>query len=605
MKTFKMLLTGIAASVFLGSCTKEVLNKQNLVSSTANQIFNDSITVKYNLDYIYDQNLPTWFGNTGGSIGTPNGLSDEQYSDNAYVKGTVTNETVTDIGTSLSPTNSYGKIRTINTFIRDVNAGSVAAATKKRFVAQALFFRAFRYFDLVRLYGGVPLVLTPLDGLGDASKVAAQIPRSSTSACIKQIVNDLDTCIKYLPAKWTNADYGRITSGAAAAFLGRVLLTYASPEFNPNNDLTRWQAAYDANTLAINILSQNGYGLNPSYQNMWFNESYSNPEAVLITAYNTSQGDQQKKNNSYDNSTRPAYLGTGGGSNQPTWDLVQAYPMRDGKAPGASTKYPYSVQTFYKNRDPRFDATIAYNGCIWPILGNTNYRLWTYYYYTKSNLSATKSTESSATTTGFYLRKAIDPQVSASLVQYSGTDWMEIRYAEVLLNQAEAAAEIGHLGVGQEAYVNLIAIRKRAGIEAGTDGLYGLTPNMGHDDMINAIMLERQIEFAFEGKRFWDLRRRKLLESTLNGKMRTGITILLNPNGSNTDYILSTRDGLAATSLDAMYSTLFTVKVKTMDTYNINFQPGDYFFGIPTNALQNNPALQQNNTWGGPFDPQQ
>jgi hypothetical protein len=180
---------------------------------------------------------------------------------------------------------------------------------------------------------------------------------------------------------------------------------------------------------------------------------------------------------------------------------------------------------------------------------------------------------------------------------------MEIRYAEVLLNLAECAAEVGNLGVGQEAYSGLTAVRKRAGIEAGTDGLYGLTAGMSHDQMIATIMYERQIEFAFEGKRYWDLRRRKLLESTLNGKKRSGLTVLLNNNQSGTDYILLTRDASAVASLDNLYSTNFTVTPKVLDTYTINVQAADYFFGIPTASIQNNPNLQQNNTWGGSFDP--
>jgi hypothetical protein len=203
------------------------------------------------------------------------------------------------------------------------------------------------------------------------------------------------------------------------------------------------------------------------------------------------------------------------------------------------------------------------------------------------------------------LRKGIDPSITASNLVYSGTDWQEIRYAEVLLNQAEAAAELGKLSSADPSYLNLIAIRKRAGIEAGSDGLYGLTANMNHDQMISAIMYERQIEFAYEGKRYWDLRRRKLLESTLNGKKRSGVSIMLKNNSSFADYLLLTRDASAAASLDNTYSTYFTVTVKTLDTYNIAYQTADYFFGIPSAAITNNPKLVQNNTWGGAFDPLQ
>lgn len=605
-KLYSIVLAVIVSTLLFSSC-KKVLDKQDLQHSTFDQVYNDSTTAVFSLNYIYAANQPGWYGNGPTSFIAstgPGNLTEENQSDNIVVKGTVTQESVGDIGTTNTSSGNYGRIRTINQFLVDVNAGKLDLPIKRRFSSQALFWRAFRYFELVKIYGGVPLVLTPLPVVGDAAKQAALLPRASTTATFAQITADLDTAIKYLPVKWSSADYGRVTKGAAQAYLGRVLLTWASPQFNPNNDQSRWQAAFDINTAAIATLSANGWGLYPKWDyTMWTTEGPSNPEAVLVTEYNTFSDDIGMSNEGYTNSTLPKYIGTTGGSNQPTWDMVQAFPMADGKAPGASTEYTYDPQTFYKNRDPRFYQTIAYNGCAWPVPGNANFRLWTYYYYSKANGSATKSTESSASNTGFYCRKAVDPSISVDNLVYAGTDWQEIRYAEVLLNQAECAAEIGHLAQGQEAYNDLIAIRQRAGIEAGADGLYGLQANMGHDDMINAIMLEREIEFAFEGKRYWDLRRRKLLESTFNGKERSGLTIVLNNNGSATDYLLPTRDQMATASLDSVYHNFFTISTKPLDKYQLNFQPADYFFGMPTNTINNDPNIQQNNTWGGAFDP--
>ncbi len=611
MKRLYTILTACAAAALILPGCKKALEKQDLGSFLVDQVYNDSATVKLSVDYIYSQNQPGWFGNSGGTIsGQLNGLTEEQTGDNVFTRGTATIESVTDIGAT-NASGNYFKIRTINMFIRDVNAGTLAVDVKRRFVSQAYFWRAYRYFELVKLYGGVPLVLTPLEAVGDEAKQAALLPRNKTSEVFAQISRDLDSCIAYLPKRWPrNDDYGRITAGAAAAFKGRVLLTYASPQFNPGNDQSRWKAAYDANVQAVSILSTNGFGLYATFDNsMWTTEGSAggstpqNKEAVLVTQYNTFQDDNSRNSNTFPNNTIPRYIGTAGGSNQPTWDLARAFPMKDGKDT-LTSKYAYSTQFFYRNRDPRFEQTIAYNGANWPLGGNSAYRIWTYYFNTSS--SATKSTEpSNPTNTGFYLKKGIDPNTNSTNAQYSGTDWIEIRYAEVLLNLAESAAEIGNLGSGQEAYSNLVAIRKRAGIEAGTDNLYGLQANMNHDQMINAIMKERQIEFAFEGKRYWDLRRRKLLESTLNGKRRAGVRITLNPNGSNTDYILTTRDVSAGTSLDAMYTSLFKVTPVTLDNFSINFQPNNYFFGIPSASYTNNSSLQQTNLWGGSFDPLQ
>lgn len=594
--TLATLALGLGATFLLGSCEK-VLDKMNLSAVEGSLIYNDSTLANLSLNYVYDQNLPSWFGQSSIGFGNPTGLSDESYSDNAFMQGTLQQSDVTDFGTGLNAGNNYGKIRTINMFIRDVRAGSLPQGTKNRLIGQAQFFRAFRYFDLVRLYGGVPLVFSPLDGVGNEARDLTYLPRNTTTQTFAAIVADLDSAAAVLPGKWAaSADWGHITKGAALAFKGRALLYAASPQFNPSDDKAKWQAAYDASLAARTTLLANGARLHASYDQLWFQES-GNPEAVMVTGYNTATGNQTQKNNQYDNSTRPAYTGTKGGANLPTLEMVQAYPMLDGKKPGdATSKYTYSLQQFYKNRDPRFDKTIAYNGSTWPLNGNTSYRLWTYQVGTSS------VEPSNASNTSFYTRKAISPTASVSDALYVGTDWIEIRYAEVLLNVAEAACGLNNL---TEGYTQIKALRARAGIEAGSDGNYGLKAGMSRAEMFDAILYERQIEFAFEGKRFWDLRRWNKLDDVLNGKRRKGLTITFKPSATvNAATFASTRDGL---NLDNAYTTYFTLTVKDVDTkYNLLWREEDYrFFGIPQSAIDNNPKLLQNNRWGGSFDPLQ
>ncbi len=618
MKNNKNIAIALFTFMALTSC-KKVLDKGDLSSIPTDLVYNDSTLVNLNVNYIYKNNQPEWGGNTSSTLPFSGGaLTDESYGDSKFMRGTVTVEDVADFGTALSASNNYGRIRVINMMLTDIDGGTIPTATKNRLKSQALFFRAWRYFDLVRIYGGVPLVLTPLDGVGQEEKDAALLPRNTTAQCIQQIVNDLDTAIKYLPGRWdkTNtADWGRITRGAAAALKGRVLLMYASPQFvldketvlgtenNYEGITARYKAAYDANLQAKTILDKDGYGLNASYRDMWFTE-VGNPEAVMVTGYNTATGDQAKRNNGYDNSTRPSYTGTGGGSNQPSWELAAAYPMKDGKKAGVSTNYPYSDQTFYKNRDPRFNYTIGYNGATWPLNGNATYRLWTYF-------AGGKSVEQKASNTGFYLRKAIDPNVAAGLVQFSGTDWMEIRYAEVLLNLAESACGIGNISTSGEGYAGIIAVRKRAGIDAG-DGLYGLDQGMTKSQLFKAILDERLIEFAFEGKRFWDLYRWKEIEAVLNKKSRHGVIINLK-TGAGIPTAAQFADATNANyrdkvDIDVAYQNYFSIdKTKEMDTWDlvnkIQWKSNYYFFGIPTSAISNNPKIIQNNTWGGTFDP--
>jgi hypothetical protein len=574
--------------VLAAGCSK-VLDKRDLTDFNGDQIFNDSVLARGYLSYLYDQDSPGW----------PSGdwlkCTDEIAGETKYFDGTVQVNTVSDYGVNMSATNFWGKLRGINMFLKNVKAGTLNAAYKKRLDAQALFFRAYLYSGLVKLYGGIPLVLAPQDAIGDKALNAAYVARSKTSQCIAQMVSDLDSGIVNLPGRWSSDDdWGRITSGAAAALEGRILLYWASPQFNPSDLQQRYQAAYDANKKAIDILTANGYGLNPDFQKMWF-EEVGNPEAVWSVGYNTSDADQLQKNDGWDNSTRPAYLGTDGGSNQPISMIVNAFPMADGKKPGDPTSaYAYNPQLFYKNRGPRFYGTIAYNGCTWPINGNKNYRLWTYYV-------GNTPVETKATSTGFYCRKAIDPNLAVGDVQYAGTDWMEIRFAEVVLNLAESACGINKLG---EAYQGLEAIRKRAGIPAGADGLYGLQAGMSRSEMFKAILYERRIEFAFEGKRYWDMRRWKLFEGTLNDSVRTGITIDLDTAAISPSDFAAARDTM---NLDEAYSKYFTIQSKVLDTkYKIDWQPNYYFFAIPQQSIDNNTKLLQTKGWpGGTFDPLQ
>lgn len=609
MKPFHYIALATIGSAFALSSCEKVLDKENLGQATPEFIFQDSTLANNNLSFVYFQNLPEWgdpiinatintANNNAGSYNVAN-LSDESASGNKLLAGTLQpSDLGGEFGTGLSAGNNYGKIRTINMFLANLRNGPLPAGTKGRLRGQAQFFRAWRYFELVRQYGGVPLVMSPLNGVGTEARDLAYLPRNTSTETFAAIATDLDSAIQALPGKWVaNTDWGRITKGAAAALKGRALLYAASPQFTADNS-AKWQAAYNANLQAKTLLAANGARLHTSFDQLWFQE-VGNPEAVFVSSYNTASGDQVKRNNPYDNATRPATNGTGGGQNQPTWEMVQAFPMLDGKKRNESTKYPYSEQLFYKNRDPRFDKTIAYNGSTWPLNGNTGYRLWTYF---RPNGTGTQTVEvGGSSNTGFYTRKAINPTASPSEVPFLGTDWIEIRYAEVLLNLAESACGVNKL---DEAYTELKAIRARAGIEPGTDQLYGLQASMTRAQMFDAILYERQLELAFEGKRFWDLRRWRKME-TLNGTLRTGRIIALKPTGVPADFA-TTRD---TRNLDDVYTNYFTIAPKTIETApilttRIQWNSSYYFFPLPQAAIDNNPKLVQNIGYnGGSFDP--
>lgn len=556
MKIYNYILLGCLISSSF-ACS-DILNKKDLSAVTEEDVWNDSKYATAYLDKLCRDNLPDW------DAGASNN-SDEANGGDGIMYGQLT--------TSSIDTWNYEQIRKINLLLQKVGSGSIDEETQNTLKAQALVLRAWRYFQMVRLYGGVPLILEPQELTDDL-----YVTRAKTSECIAQMVKDLDDAIAILPWKWTSDDEGRITKAAAMAFKGRILLYWASPQFNPDNDKQRWEDAYNVNKQVMEELAQNGYGLYGSYSDLWFDEM--NVEAVFVKRFQ-----EPGLTNSWNAGTRPLSEAQNyTGYNRPTLEMVESYPMADG-TPITESK-DYDPVYFWKNRDPRFAQSIAYNGCLWELSGKSGRIQWT---YVGSELN-------NPTPSGFYCRKAVDESYTPYYTERSSTDWIEIRYAEVLMNYAECAAE---LDKKDEAYAILKQIRNRAGILPGSDGLYGLKAGMSHDDMIKAIMLERKIEFAFEGKRYWDLRRRRLFASELNGTRRHGLLPKLKISQEEFDKIKDNVD------IDKDKDTYFRDSLVVLDTkFDIDFKDNYYFYAIPNKHLETNSKLEQTQGWdGGTFNP--
>ncbi|WP_262247877.1 RagB/SusD family nutrient uptake outer membrane protein [Parapedobacter soli] len=577
MKFYKFIYITLVGCLLSG-CEK-ILDKKDLGKiGEADNVWNDLDLATAYVNRIHAQCLPEW--NTSNA-----GISDETAGGGSYMYGQLTENSV-----DYWP---YDHIRRINILLAEIDQGTLEDADKQWLKGQALFFRAWEYFEMVKLYGGVPLILEPQQLTDDLL-----VKRSSTSECMQQIIADLDLAIEYLPAvsQGSAENNGRVHKGTALAVKGRILLYYASPQFDPDQDATdRWQAAYDANFEAKAFLESMGFGLYPSFSELWFEEM--NKESVFVRRYQYSPSDPASYNN-WAAATRPLDVSQGStGGNRPTWDIVQAFPMKDGKAiDDLASDYAYDPDYFWLNRDPRFNQTIVYNGSLWELgmSARQSGRIqWTYI----------GSEQNSPTPSGFYTRKAIDENQSAIQAFNSSTDWIELRFAEVLLNLAEAANEIGKI---EEAYTEITALRARAGIESGTDSRYGLADGMNIAQMRDAIMLERKIEFAFENKRYWDLRRRRLFEDELNGTRRYGLTITLKVP---TDQWNAVRNSMTSqeliSHLNTNYTDYFESAPKLLDTqFDINWKPEYYFFAIPAEHLQLNSNLEQTSGWpGGTFNP--
>ncbi len=439
----------------------------------------------------------------------------------------------------------WGRIRNVNDAIRGIADSKLSQEEKDELLGQAYFWRAWCYYMLVKWYGGVPIVkevLDPIEGPGT--------PRSSARACFEFIFDDLDKAASMLEAAtghggWQNAaDYGRITTGTALALKGRLMNLWASPMFNRQNEEARWRAAFEFQRDALAKIDACGYGLVDAAERNaagWadlFVRSDRNPEAVMLTIYNTNQGDGiTRKNNGWEQSIRPENT-NGGGGKRPSQMMVDLFPMRDGKLPAGCDAYDnlpkseiaYDEQCPWMDRDPRFYRTFAFPGVRWvysgtPTIGYypaaADYTLWSYVWYLDSNRDKINDPRNSSSkgpdgnenkAKGFYVRKrSCDNDASAMNYVFeegfarSATPWIEIRYAEVLLNYAEAAAGFGQTDVAVE---QLRRLRRRVGYT----GDCGIADAADKQTAMAAVLYERQIELAYEGKRFDDMRRWMLFD---------------------------------------------------------------------------------------------
>jgi hypothetical protein len=589
----KKIIIYLILAIITISC-EDVLNKRDLSAIDGQDVWNDPNLSTLFLNTTYQYALPGFAGTSNTNI------SDESFGSGSggMMYGFLTKDE--DYG--IYSSSSWYVIRQTNTLINEVLDGTMPDEDRTPILGQAYFLRAWTYWELVKYYGGIPIIF---DAQDPSQNESLYVKRNSAKECIEMIVSDLDKAISSLPTVWTT-EKGRATKAAAAALKGRILLFYASPQFNPDNEQARWQDAYNANLEAKNVAEESGHALYPDYSNIFLDEDNST-EGIFITRY-----DNPEKVNSYETNVRPRSVSNSSDyvRSAPSWSFVKSYPMYDGTP--ATDHSEYDSVFFWKNRDPRFYATIAYNGMIWDFDGSENRRQWSYL----GNKVEPSNSAQGATVTGFYLKKNINTSIAKTQTPYGTTDWIEIRLAEVYLNLAECAAELGKL---DEARNLLIAIRERAGIE-DKDGTFGISAS-NNEEMVEAVLFERKIELAFEDKRHWDLRRRNLFingignTARLNGLQRQGLEIRL-----DTAYIRSISPGLHKDSifyhfenvimdtldLDAYYDDFFSSSIIYLDQIGINFlQPKYNFYFVPTEEMEKNINLQQTINWTevDPFDP--
>lgn len=389
----------------------------------------------------------------------------------------------------------------------------------KRMRGEAKFLQAFYYFELVKRYGGVPLVKKKLDINNDGA-IIANPTRESFEDCIKYIVTLCDSVIAnpQIPVVWSASEdgyAGRASGGAAMALKSRTLLYAASELYNqpglrPEFGYTdvsdaarkiRWEEAAKA---AYAIIASGKYSLQP-YSAVFVLGSARGTEVIFEKRYGS--------DNVFERANYPIGYEKGTTGTCPSQNLVDAYEMKANGAP-FDWNNPAHASNPYSGRDPRLAMTILTNNELFGLPAR-NVEIWL------GGLDAQPRTR--ATKTGYYLKKWVNPTLDLSLNNVTFHQWVYFRLAEFYLNYAEAMNE----AFKDPTYKNTTTGYMRSAIEAANIvrsrfgvSMPGIPATTTYEEFKNRIRNERRVELAFEGHRWFDVRRWMIGEATLGADLR-------------------------------------------------------------------------------------
>ena len=419
-----------------------------------------------------------------------------------------------------------------------------------RYQYEVRLLRAYYYFLLVRAYGDVPFTTKVL-----TEAEANSLERTPASQVFDFIISECDAVAPQLPVDYskldndaaggTNPEAGRVTRGAALALKARASLYCASKLFNDSENRDSYKRAATASLDVINYCGENNITLG-KYTDLWGADNWKASEMIFVRRVGDTD-DPERTN-------FPIGMENAKSGNCPTQTLVDAYEMKNGGEP--NQKDPYT------GRDPRFAMTIAVNGDKWP---NTNPN--PLEIYTGGRDAAPVPY---ATPTGYYVKKYVDGATDISASTSSGGkrhSWITFRLGEFLLNYAEAtfkyfgSADIKDAELTMTAREAVNKVRKRTGVD-----MPDFPEGMSSSDFWSRYKNERMVELAFEGHRFWDVRRWKEGGFTSIGRM------LITKNSD--DSFTYTRSIKALVWDDKMY-----------------------FYPIPDSEIRKNPNLKQNPGW--------
>ncbi len=426
------------------------------------------------------------------------------------------------------------------------------------------FLRAYFYFNLVRQYGDVPFT----DHMLDAEESNA-LSRRPAQEIFDYIISECDEIKDLIIEDYSKVDRpiqpvegGRANKLTVLALKARAALFAASPLFNPTNDSELWHRAASANMEVVNACEAAGMMLIPNYETLWAVKNYSDGIQEIIFGRRANRATSTTESNNY-----PAGLTGSKGGNCPTQTLVDAYEMKDTGLRWDEEGSGYEPNNPYEGRDPRFELTIAHNGSIWPKWNETP--LQTY----QGGLNGQPIT--GGTPTGYYLKKLCHGDIDLRDNSTNKSDnhtWVTFRLGEFYLNYAEALFK--YLGGADETSSEFVdnagkqvTAREMASKTRVRVGMPVFPVDMTKDEFWKKYQNERMVELAFEGHRFWDVRRWKEAD-----KFFTSINVMKITN--NGDSYAYNREPVARMWDDKMY-----------------------LFPIPRTEIMKNPNLTQNPGW--------
>jgi len=536
----RLLVAG--ALLLTAGCRQDILDLRPTDQYSDADVWNDLALVQQYVDQTYSGI------NAGFALVNCVGLSDEAYNTHNYCNSNVVNQgTLSPTQVAWNPwTANYANIRRVNIFMSRIADVPGAEAQKATLTGEMRFLRANKYVELAKAYGGVPLLTKPF-GLDDDFEV----PRVSFDSIVKFVVSELDAALPMLPAATSGPTLGRADRRAALALKADILLYAASPLYNPDNDQAKWQAASDAAKAVIDLPGVTLW--TGDYKDLFLRTWQ--PEVIFGRVYNKEFEDHD----GFERNISPNGYG-GWSAHTPLQSHVDSYEMAATGKPITDPTSGYDPSNPYAGRDPRFYANIVFdNAMYW----GRRAEFW------DGGKDSNKGIQPWNTSlTGYTYRKWFDStRVLGAARTSAGVPnrvWAIYRLAEFYLDYAEEQYHLGAEAVALD-YVN--RIRTRPGVAMPPITASG-------PELLKAIEHERQIELAFEFKRYWDLLRWKQAEVELS-KPATGV------------YITRDAAGVKTYNYDCATTTKCLYQVR-------KFLPYMYVFPIPNAEIQRSKSITQN-----------